>query len=434
MTNKFLKTSKGLELSKLQNGTADLNLKSLLIGGSAVGGVSEQRVVDLESKTANQTSNSYDTTFTGKVSSEALQISDALYDSSMSSSITMTGSEIKINADTVSINGNTIDGGGSGMITLDGGSSNGIIIKDELEPTNLNLAAYINNNQYAGLSIVKADGTGFGGPALSLGVDGTCAFAGGGDFKSDGNIIPNYNDRNSLGTVTNRWNEIHVKTGYFAKSTIHLGENWRLHVNESSELTVSHDDTTHILAHPIDGISGGSVSGGLEVGSKANLLAKTGMSEGQQFYMNANLGTSFTSQENKLWTYTGRTWQVVGETIEMLASTDFIEGNTVEVSADNDYEVMKTNTGGDVHVIGVIALQGCTAGDWVTVATRGIWGVASENDTYSRTQYLTTDATDGLATRTTSESGQPFAKVLENRTTILAGTLIFALIHCCEIY
>jgi hypothetical protein len=39
MTNKFLKTSKGLELSKLQNGTADLNLNSLLINGSAIGSV-----------------------------------------------------------------------------------------------------------------------------------------------------------------------------------------------------------------------------------------------------------------------------------------------------------------------------------------------------------------------------------------------------------
>ena len=38
MIHLFLKTSKGLELSKLQNCTADLNLNSLLINGSAVGG------------------------------------------------------------------------------------------------------------------------------------------------------------------------------------------------------------------------------------------------------------------------------------------------------------------------------------------------------------------------------------------------------------
>ena len=37
-------------------------------------------------------------------------------------------------------------------------------------------------------------------------------------------------------------------------------------------------------------ISGGGGGGGIEVGSKADLLAKTGMTEGQQFYVNANLG------------------------------------------------------------------------------------------------------------------------------------------------
>jgi hypothetical protein len=47
---------------------------------------------------------------------------------------------------------------------------------------------------------------------------------------------------------------------------------------------------------------GGGGSGGIEVGTKAELLAKTGMSAGSQFFVNANAGTAFTSQENKLWT------------------------------------------------------------------------------------------------------------------------------------
>jgi len=106
MANKFLKTSTGLELSKLQNGSANLNINSLLIGGSEIGGgVSEGRVASLEDKTANQTANSDDTTFSGKVISEALQISDAIYDDSMSSSITMDSSEISIDASSVLING-----------------------------------------------------------------------------------------------------------------------------------------------------------------------------------------------------------------------------------------------------------------------------------------------------------------------------------------
>jgi hypothetical protein len=141
---------------------------------------------------------------------------------------------------------------------------------------------------------------------------------------------------------------------------------------------------------------GGGGGGGIEVGSKSDLLAKTGMSEGQQFYLNSTLGTSFTSQENKLYTYSGRTWQVIGETVELLCSEDMIEGNTVEVDTNNDYEIKKTNTSQDTQVIGVVALVGALAGEWVTVATRGIWGVACENDTYARAEYLTTDATDGL--------------------------------------
>lgn len=181
--------------------------------------------------------------------------------------------------------------------------------------------------------------------------------------------------------------------------------------------------------------SGGGGGGGIEVGTKAELLAKTGMEVGQQFYVNANAGTNFTSQENKLFTWSGRTWQALGETVELLLSQDMIEGNTVELNdGSNDFEIKKTNTSQDTQVIGVVALQGGVAGDWVTVATRGIWEVACENDTYNRASYLTTDATDGLATQTNSVSAQPFAKVLENRTINIAGGLVFALLHTCEIY
>jgi hypothetical protein len=182
------------------------------------------------------------------------------------------------------------------------------------------------------------------------------------------------------------------------------------------------------------GPAGPAGPSGLEVGTKADMLAKTDMTEGTQFYMNANLGTSFTSQENKLWTYTGRTWQVIGETVEMQVEVDMIEGNTVEVGVLNDYEVKLTNSLEDVDVIGVIALQGVTAGEWGTVATRGIWEVACENDVYNRSIYLTCDATDGLATKTSSVSDQPFAKVVENRSINIAGGLVFALLHTAEIY
>jgi len=117
MTNKFLRQSKGLTLSKLQNGTADLNFNSLTIGGSAVGSGGEDRVTTLETKTGNQTADENDTTFTGKVISEATQTNN-IYDSSMTSTISLSSSEINLDADNVLVNGSPIGGGGVGVKRL----------------------------------------------------------------------------------------------------------------------------------------------------------------------------------------------------------------------------------------------------------------------------------------------------------------------------
>ena len=184
--------------------------------------------------------------------------------------------------------------------------------------------------------------------------------------------------------------------------------------------------------------SGGG-GNGIEVGTKADLLAKTGMTEGQQFYVNANMGTAFTSHENRVWTYTGRTWQVVGETVELLAKDDVIEGNTVEVSgtgSTDDFQFQKTNAAEDPHVIGVVALKGVAAGQWATVAMNGVWQVAcdAQSGQYDRANYLVTDSTDGLAHESTSVSAQPFAKILENRTISIDGGLVWAVLHTAEIY
>ena len=182
---------------------------------------------------------------------------------------------------------------------------------------------------------------------------------------------------------------------------------------------------------------GGGGSGGIEVGTKAELLAKTGMSAGSQFFVNANAGTAFTSQENKLWTYSGRTWQVIGETVELLAEVAVVEGNTVEISGSgstSDFQFRKTNAAEDIHVIGVVALKGVSSGDWATVATRGMWEVACRANTYDRANYLSCDSTDGLASETSSVSAQPFAKILENRTILLDGGLVWGLLHTAEIY
>ena len=46
----------------------------------------------------------------------------------------------------------------------------------------------------------------------------------------------------------------------------------------------------------------------------------------------------------------------------------------------------------------------------------------------SRQNYLMANSNDGYASSTTSESNQPFARILESRTTTVLGTRIFAIL------
>jgi len=186
--------------------------------------------------------------------------------------------------------------------------------------------------------------------------------------------------------------------------------------------------------------SGGGGGGGesIEVGTLEQMLAKTDMSEGSQFFVNANLGTAFTSQENKLYYYSGRTWQVSGETVELLAKEDLLKGQVLQISgtgATADFQAEKTTITGDVDVIGIVANKDVTAGEWFTVATSGLWEVACIAGTYSRQNYLIANTNDGYASETTSESTQPFAKILENRSVSIVGGKVFALLNIiAEIY
>ncbi len=188
----------------------------------------------------------------------------------------------------------------------------------------------------------------------------------------------------------------------------------------------------------IGGDSGGGGGETIEVGTLAQMLSKTDMSEGSQFFVNANLGTSFTSQENKLYVYSGRTWQVSGETVELLAKEDLLKGQVLQISgtgATADFQAEKTTITGDVDVIGIVANKDVLAGEWFTCATSGIWEVACIAGTYSRQNYLTANTNDGYASETTSESTQPFAKILENRTVSIVGGKVFALLNIiAEIY
>lgn len=194
------------------------------------------------------------------------------------------------------------------------------------------------------------------------------------------------------------------------------------------------------------GPAGPSSGGGIfEQGDLDDLLAVTGMSIGDLFYLNRNLGTNYTAQENKVCVWSGRTWQVPGETIELLATQDMLMGNTVEVdtsatqTSSNNYKIRKTVLQNSSEVIGVVALDAVTAGDWCAVATRGIWEVSGNAETYNRGEYLSTDTKDGQAHRTASVGDQPFAKILESRVLILDGadnapSLVWALLHSCEQY
>ncbi len=188
----------------------------------------------------------------------------------------------------------------------------------------------------------------------------------------------------------------------------------------------------------ISGDSGGGGEETIQVGTLAQMLSKTDMSEGSQFFVNANLGTAFTSQENKLYVYSGRTWQVSGETVELLAKEDLLKGQVLQISgtgATDDFQAEKTTITGDVDVIGIVANQDVLAGEWFTVATSGVWEISCIAGTYSRQNYLTANTNDGYASETTSESTQPFAKILENRTVSIVGGKVFALLNIiAEIY
>ena len=168
------------------------------------------------------------------------------------------------------------------------------------------------------------------------------------------------------------------------------------------------------------------------------MLAKTGMTEGQQFFVNANLGTTFTSQENKLYYWSGRSWQVSGETIELLAKEDLLKGQVLQISgsgATADFQAEKTTITGDVDVIGIVANQDITAGEWFTVAVSGLWEVACIAGTYNRQNYLIANTNDGYASQSTSEADQPFAKILENRTISVVGGKVWALLNIiAEVY
>jgi hypothetical protein len=171
-------------------------------------------------------------------------------------------------------------------------------------------------------------------------------------------------------------------------------------------------------------------SGGLEKGTITEMLTKTGMSSGDMFFVEY----SGEPQKNKLFIYSGRTWQSAtsGETIELQAREALTKGNVVEIISTGDFTTARTNSGGDPGTIGV-ALYRVNAGDWVTVCVGGVWEVYSEPAIYTPGRFLRASTTLGIAEETTVVSAEPFAKILE-ATTLAANGLVWAHLHSQEQY
>ena len=180
----------------------------------------------------------------------------------------------------------------------------------------------------------------------------------------------------------------------------------------------------------IDSGGGGDSSSTAKVMTYLELQALTGMSSGDLV-----LATDTSIGLTKLWHYTGNSWQVSGETIEMKANENLSIGQLVEMSG-TDNEVIRTNTAGDVGFVGVVQFKNVSASDYVCVAMDGVWlvGVLGKGTPYDVGNYLRPSSTLGLAQETTAVSDEPFAKIAETTNVATNGGLVKAVLHSQEIY
>jgi hypothetical protein len=186
------------------------------------------------------------------------------------------------------------------------------------------------------------------------------------------------------------------------------------------------EDTINNSGEPINGGGGGASVP--EVMTYSALQAKTGMQTGDLVYA-TDLGIGL----SKLWVYTGDTWQVSGETIELEANENLSIGQLVEISG-TDNRVIRTNSAGDVGFVGVVQFRNTLLGEKATIAVNGVWLVGCVVDTYNVANYLRPSSTLGLAEETTLVSNEPFAKICETTSVLVNGGLVKAVLHTQEIY
>ena len=157
------------------------------------------------------------------------------------------------------------------------------------------------------------------------------------------------------------------------------------------------------------------------VGDTSKMLAY-GSYAGQMFY-----NTSVA--HGKLCIYTGNTWQVPGETIELLNSEILGEGQVLETDTTTNLSCVKVSSTVSTDVIGVLAWQGkasATQG-YVTVATHGLWPVGVVTGTYTRGEYLASDSSGWAYEKGTVSNS--FGFIMESKTTAADGDLVTALIR-----
>ncbi len=170
-----------------------------------------------------------------------------------------------------------------------------------------------------------------------------------------------------------------------------------------------------------------ALPGGLQVGTKAAMLAIASPSAGDQF-MISDAGTP---ENNKLCYYSGRTWQVSGETFEMKCDGNMDEGYAVQISSAGPYEVELTTTQQDRDVCGVGAWEDRSNNDYTAVAIHGIWPVAVKSNTYDEDEYIRTSSNAGIGEETSSRKGV-YAKVVEAATVASDGDLLQCFLHHVE--
>ena len=131
----------------------------------------------------------------------------------------------------------------------------------------------------------------------------------------------------------------------------------------------------------------------------------------------------------KLCVYTGNTWQVPGETVELLCSQIVSTGHVMITDTTTNQSCTKVTTTISTDVIGVIAWASKPSATqaYVTVATHGIWSVGVTAGNYTRGEYLASDSSGwGYEKSTISNT---FGFIWETKTTAANGELLSALIR-----